>query len=100
MDLTLSQARNPPAVLVKKSGKTMIYMYTDNKGVTHYTDDHDSIPKENLKKMKVISQSMPNQLSDGAGSGTTQPPLPQYIAKPEPEVMDKQYYEQGPPVVT
>ena len=52
--------------------------------------------------MKIVSQTALNGLSGGAGSGTTQAPAPQYTAKPKlkPEVINQQYEEQGPPVVT
>jgi hypothetical protein len=91
---------NPPAGLIKKPGNTTIYSYTDNNGVTHFTDDDDSIPEASRKNTKIISQSTLNQLSGGAGGGTAQAPGPQYTAKPNPEVINKQYNEQGPPVVT
>ena len=93
---------NPPAGLIKKPGKTTVYRYTDSHGAAHFTDDHDSIPEANRKTMKIVSQTALNGLSGGAGSGTTQAPAPQYTAKPKlkPEVINQQYEEQGPPVVT
>ena len=93
---------NPPAGLIKKPGKTTVYSYTDSHGAAHFTDDLDSIPEANRKTMKIVSQSALNGLSGGAGSGTTQAPAPQYTAKPKlkPEVINQQYEEQGPPVVT
>ncbi len=93
---------NPPAGLIKKPGKTTVYRYTDSYGAAHFTDNVDSIPETNRKTMKIVSQTALNGLSGGAGSGTTQAPTPQYTAKPklEPEVINQQYEEQGPPVVT
>ncbi len=91
---------NPPTGLIKKPGKTTVYMYTDNNGRAHFTDDQDSIPVANRKTMKIISQASLSGLSGSAGSGTTQAPAPQYKAKPNPEVINQQYEEQGPPVVT
>ena len=93
---------NPPAGLIKKPGKTTVYSYTDSHGAAHFTDDHDSIPEANRKTMKIVSQTTLKGLSGGAGSGTTQAPAPQYTTKPtlKPEVVNQQYEEQGPPVVT
>lgn len=91
---------NPPAGLIKKPDNTTVYMFTDNNGVTHFTDDQDSIPEESRKKTKTISQSTLNQLSGGIGGRTAKSPGPQYTAKPNPEVINQQYNEQGPPVVT
>ena len=93
---------NPPAGLIKKPGKTTVYRYTDSHGAAHFTDDVDSIPEANRKTMKIVSQTTLNGLSGGAGSSTTQAPAPQYTAKPKlkPEVINQQYEEQGPPVVT
>ena len=54
---------NPPAGLIKKPGNTTIYSYTDSKGVIHFTDDLDSIPKEYRKNAKIISQSTLHELS-------------------------------------
>ena len=94
----------PPAGLIKKPGKTTVYSYTDSHGAAHFTDDLDSIPVANRKTMKIVSQSALNGLSGGAGRGTTQAPAPQYTSKPtptlKPEVINQQYEEQGPPVVT
>ena len=91
---------NSPAGLIKKPGKTTVYMYTDNNGRAHFTDDQDSIPVENRKTMKIISQTSLSGLSGSTVSGTTQAPAPQYKAKPKPEVINQQYEKQGPPVVT
>jgi hypothetical protein len=49
--------------------------------------------------MKIISQARLNELSGSAGI-MTQALEPRYTAKPKPEVINKQYEEQGPPVVT
>ncbi|HEY5138328.1 MAG TPA: hypothetical protein VIJ25_03280, partial [Methylococcales bacterium] len=91
---------SPPAGLIKKPGNTKVYTYIDNKGETHFTDDLDSIPKSNQKNMKIISQATLNKALSSISSGTAQEPGPQYMAKPKPEVINQQYEEQGPPVVT
>ena len=91
---------NPPAGLIKKPGNTTIYSYTDNKGETYFTDDLDSIPKANRKNMKIISQAALNKALGSIGGGSSQAPGPQYTAKPNPEAINQQYEEQGPPVVT
>jgi hypothetical protein len=91
---------NPPAGLIKKPGNTTIYSYTDNKGETHFTDGLDSIPKANRKNMKIISQAALNKALGSIGGGSSQAPGPQYTAKPNPEAINQQYEEQGPPVVT
>jgi len=92
---------SPPAGLIKKSGTTTIYNYTDNKGETHFTDDLDSIPKANRTNMKIISQAALNKALGSIGGGSPQAPGPQYTAKPNPEAINQQYEEQGgPPVVT
>jgi hypothetical protein len=92
--------QNPPAGLIKKPGNKTIYSYTDKNEETHFTDDLNSIPKANRKNMKIISQATLNKFIGSVGSGTVQAPEPQYTAKPNPEVINKQYEQQGPPVVT
>jgi len=91
---------NPPAGLIKKPGNTTIYSYTDDKGETHFTDDLDSIPKANRKNMKIISQAALNKALGSISSGTDKAYGPQYMANPESDIIDKQYDEQGPPLVT
>ena len=91
---------NPPAGLIKKPGNTTIYSYIDNKGETYFTDDLDSIPKANRKHMKIISQAALNKALGSIGGGSSQAPGPQYTAKPNPEAINQQYEEQGPPLVT
>jgi hypothetical protein len=91
---------NPSAGLIKKPGKRTVYIYTDTDGVTHFTDDHDSIPEENQKNTKIITQSTLHEPSGGAGGGTTQAPGPQYKPKPTPEAINNHYDDQGPPAVT
>jgi hypothetical protein len=96
----VNPGQNAPAGLIKKPVNMTIYSYTDKNGEVHFTDDYDSIPKEYLKNTKIISQLALHKLSGETNGGTTQSFAPQYKANRSPEVIDKYYDTQGPPVVT
>ena len=90
----------PSAGLIKKPGKTSVYIYTDTNGVTHFTDDHDSIPREYLKTTKRISRSTPPQGVSSVANTPAETSVTRYNEPLPPEEIDYHYDEQGPPVVT
>jgi hypothetical protein len=96
----VNPGQNAPADLINKPGSTTIYSYIDSKGVLHFTDVYDTIPKEYRKNAKTISQATPHERSAETGGGATEAPGPQYMANPNPDDINNYYYEQGPPVVT
>ncbi|HEY8157603.1 MAG TPA: hypothetical protein VIF10_02765 [Methylobacter sp.] len=100
LGLAVSSAPNVPPGVIKSPGHTTLYIYTDRKGVVHYTDNFDAIPKEYRGLARVISQPKPHELSGEAESGTTEALEPQYNANLPPEDINNYYDEQGPPVVT
>jgi hypothetical protein len=100
LGLAVNPGPNAPAGAIKSPGNTTIYSYTDKQGIVHYTDVYDSIPKEYQGNVKIIQKSAPQGSSGEAGYATAEAPGPQYLANPDPEVINNYYYEQGPPVVT
>ena len=95
LGLEVSPGTSPPQGSPPTSGNTTIYAYTDSNGVVHYTDQYDSVPSEYRANARIIRQGSPHEPSGGA-----EPPGPQYVVNPNPEVVNNYYYEEGPPVVT
>ncbi|MEC4746895.1 hypothetical protein [Methylomicrobium sp. Wu6] len=97
LGLGITPGSKSPAVTNMKPGNTTIYSYTDNQGVSHYTDVYDSIPKEYLNSVKTISHP---STSGTSTSPSVAQPSPQSTAVPEPEDLEDYYYQQGPPIIT
>jgi hypothetical protein len=92
---------NAPPGVVTQPSNTRIYNYTDSKGIVHFTDEYDSIPKEYQKAAKIVSPSTPHEFSSTAPvDGAADLPGPQYRVNMNPEAINNYFYEQGPPLVT
>ncbi|WP_333875128.1 hypothetical protein [Methylobacter sp.] len=100
LGLDVNPGSNPPADLNKKTGNMTIYRYTDSKGITHITDEYDSIPNAYRKNVIKINQSTLNEHAVGTDGSATPVLESQYMATQDPEVINNYYYQQGPPVVT
>jgi hypothetical protein len=96
LGLDVMPASKAPPVLSRKSAMKTLYSYIDEKGVTHYTDNYESIPTVYRNSVRTIT--MPTSLGSSAYSPET--PAPQAMAPPFPDDIDDYYEEQGPPVVT
>ena len=100
LGLQLNFSPSAPVGVTVKPGNTTIYIYTDQQGVTHYTDAFDSIPKEYRDNVKIIQKSSTPDSSIVVEDGMAQSPGPQYMPTPNPEAINDYYYDEGPPVVT
>ena len=95
LGLDVNPGPNAPAALTNKPRELAIYAYTDDKGVVHYTNRYESVPKEYRDHVRIIRTSVPSE-----PPGVTETPGPQSAQSPSPEVIDDYYDEEGPPVVT
>ncbi|MGZ5030850.1 MAG: hypothetical protein ACXV8I_09665, partial [Methylobacter sp.] len=82
LGLEVNPGPNVPPGLSKNPGNTTLYIYTDSKGVIHYTDNFDAIPKAYRGLARVISQPKQHELSGEASDGTTEALEPQYTINP------------------
>jgi hypothetical protein len=88
------------AALGGQPASTIIYKYTDEKRVVHYTDRYESIPKEYRDQIEMIRETVQPMPSGGAVNEDTQAGANNYTPNQEPEVINNYYYNYGPPVVT
>ena len=102
LSVTLGEVA-PSATQAAPSGQpasTIIYKYIDKKGVIHYTDRYESIPKEYRDQIEMIRETVQPPPSGGPANENTETQANNYIPNPNPEVINNYYYNYGPPVVT
>ena len=87
----------------------IIYEYRDKKGVVHFTNLYETIPKEYRSQIKTIRgkansrssiETSPEEIATQIASDKTETQENNYTANPGPEVINNYYYDEGPPVVT
>jgi hypothetical protein len=87
----------------------IIYEYKDKKGVLHFTNLYESIPKEYRSQIKTIRgkansrssiETSPEEIATQIASDEKETQGNSYTGNPGPEVINNYYYDEGPPVVT
>jgi hypothetical protein len=107
LGLNVSPSADAPAPRPAAPAHTVIYKYTDNRGVVHFTDAYNAIPREFRDRVKIIRQAPPppppaQGAADQAPDAVIDEQYERYTAPPgpPPAVIDNYYYVEGPPVVT
>ncbi len=119
--LSISAGAGLPSTAQPASSRmvnTTIYKYVDRNGVTTYTDQYESIPREyrdqvqnqgrafqrEIQYQSSVEQPGPEvieMLGDGyGGNPAAEPGNYYYPENANPEVVNNYYYDNGPPVVT
>jgi hypothetical protein len=96
----ISEPASPRTVSGGDVANSVIYKYTDHKGVTHFTDQYESIPMEYRDRLEMIRGNARPQSPGAPAYEDSQPPDSFYIPNPGPEVVNNYYVDPGPPVVT
>lgn len=103
LGLNVTPDPSSPSVQASSSGRTgnaTIYKYTDENGVSHYTDRYESIPRQYRDQLETIQEEAPPRVSVGPSEEWTESQVNNFAAYPSPEVINNYYYNDGPAVVT
>ena len=95
LGLTANPLQAPPAAPYLKAEHLPIYVYTDNKGVEHFTDVYSTIPGEYRGTARIINHS-----PQGGASQMGTAPVASLSPNPDPAMLNNYYDGQGPPVLT
>lgn len=82
------------------TGNVPIYRYMDDNGVLYYTDRYELIPQEYRDQLQMIRGEVPPQVSVEPAGEEAETPVNNFVANPNPQVINNYYYNDGPPVVT
>lgn len=93
LDVMSDSAKPPAPVATPKHSE--IYKYIDKTGVTHYSNDYDAIPAEYQSQATVVGKAINPPPSEGAVT-----PENSYPLNSDPDLINRHYDSDGPPVVT
>ena len=100
LGLNVMPAFPSPSAQAAPIGNVPIYRYMDDNGVLYYTDRYELIPQEYRDQLQMIRGEVPPQLSAEPAGEEAETPVNNFVANPNPQVINNYYYNDGPPVVT